>query len=194
MGLAIWDKPAAACLSSRIPYGTSVTRERLAQIGGFEAALKGLGFRQVRVRYHDELLGMIAVEVPATDPLTPEQERLLAELAAQAGLVLRNVGLTAELRGRLLELQRSRERLVAAQDEQRRRIERNLHDGAQQQLIALTVKARLAEQVAERDPTKSAALLRDIHQDAQSALEDLRDLEKTIKQRSLQKAERKRKP
>jgi signal transduction histidine kinase len=134
----------------------------------------------IPVRHHDELLGVIAVEVPATDPLTPEQERLLAELAAQAGLVLRNVGLTAELRARLLELQRSRERLVAAQDEQRRRIERNLHDGAQQQLIALTVKARLAEQVAERDPSRSVTLLRDIHQDAQSALEDLRDLARGI--------------
>jgi uncharacterized protein len=54
-GLGVWDKPAAACLSSRIPYGTSVTRERLTQIGGFEAALKGLGFRQVRVRYHGDL-------------------------------------------------------------------------------------------------------------------------------------------
>jgi len=55
VGLPIWDKPAAACLSSRIPYGTSVTRERLAQIGGFEADLRGLGFRQVRVRYHGDL-------------------------------------------------------------------------------------------------------------------------------------------
>ena len=55
VGLPIWDKPAAACLSSRIPYGTSVTRERLAQIGGLEAALKGLGFRQVRVRWHDDI-------------------------------------------------------------------------------------------------------------------------------------------
>ena len=53
VGLPIWDKPAAACLSSRIPFGTSVTRERLTQIGGFEAALRKLGFRQVRVRYHD---------------------------------------------------------------------------------------------------------------------------------------------
>jgi len=52
IGLSIWDKPAAACLSSRIPYGTSVTRERLTQIGGFELALRQLGFRQVRVRYH----------------------------------------------------------------------------------------------------------------------------------------------
>lgn len=50
-----WDKPAAACLSSRIPYGTSVTRERLAQIGNFEADLKALGLRQVRVRWHDSI-------------------------------------------------------------------------------------------------------------------------------------------
>jgi pyridinium-3,5-biscarboxylic acid mononucleotide sulfurtransferase len=52
LGLAIWDKPASACLSSRIPYGTHVTRERLAQIGGFEAELHALGLRQVRVRWH----------------------------------------------------------------------------------------------------------------------------------------------
>jgi uncharacterized protein len=55
LGLGVWDKPAAACLSSRIPYGTSVTRERLAQIAGFEAALKVLGLRQVRVRWHDKI-------------------------------------------------------------------------------------------------------------------------------------------
>ena len=73
IGLSIWDKPAAACLSSRIPYGTSVTRDRLAQIGGFEAALKQLGFRQVRVRYHDELarIELGADELPrAADPAT----------------------------------------------------------------------------------------------------------------------------
>ena len=52
LGLAIWDKPASACLSSRIPYGTEVTRERLAQIGGLEAELHTLGLRQVRVRWH----------------------------------------------------------------------------------------------------------------------------------------------
>jgi uncharacterized protein len=52
LGLAIWDKPASACLSSRIPFGTAVTRERLAQIGGLEAALRGLGLRQLRVRWH----------------------------------------------------------------------------------------------------------------------------------------------
>jgi pyridinium-3,5-biscarboxylic acid mononucleotide sulfurtransferase len=55
LGLPIWDKPASACLSSRIPYGTAVTRERLAQIGGLEQALKELGFTQVRVRWHGNI-------------------------------------------------------------------------------------------------------------------------------------------
>ncbi len=55
IGMDVWDKPASACLSSRIPYGTSVTTERLAQIGGFEADLKALGFKQLRVRWHDKI-------------------------------------------------------------------------------------------------------------------------------------------
>ena len=52
IGLQVWDKPASACLASRIPYGTEVTRERLAQIAQLEASLRDLGFRQLRVRYH----------------------------------------------------------------------------------------------------------------------------------------------
>lgn len=64
LGLALWDKPAAACLSSRLPYGTAVTRERLAQVGGMEAAVRALGFRQLRVRWHDTIA---RVEVPLED-------------------------------------------------------------------------------------------------------------------------------
>jgi uncharacterized protein len=60
VGLRIWDKPAAACLSSRIPYGTRVTRERLARIGALEADLHALGLRQVRVRWHGEDAGAMA--------------------------------------------------------------------------------------------------------------------------------------
>jgi uncharacterized protein len=52
IGLGVWDKPAAACLSSRLPYGTRVTRERLAQIGSLEEAIHALGIRQARVRWH----------------------------------------------------------------------------------------------------------------------------------------------
>jgi uncharacterized protein len=53
LGLSVWDKPAAACLSSRLPYGTRVTRERLTQIGDLEADLHALGLKQVRVRWHE---------------------------------------------------------------------------------------------------------------------------------------------
>ena len=64
LGMDVWDKPAAACLSSRIPYGTTVTSERLRQIAGFEADLRALGFRQVRVRWHDKIA---RIEVEAAE-------------------------------------------------------------------------------------------------------------------------------
>jgi uncharacterized protein len=55
LGLSTWDKPQLACLSSRFPYGTEITTERLRQVDGFEEGLRGLGFRQLRVRYHGEV-------------------------------------------------------------------------------------------------------------------------------------------
>ncbi|MCC6527953.1 MAG: ATP-dependent sacrificial sulfur transferase LarE [Polyangiaceae bacterium] len=79
IGLGVWDKPAAACLSSRIPFGTSVTRERLDQIGRLEAELRALGFRRVRARYHGEL-ARIEVDLEelarATEPEV--RERIVA--------------------------------------------------------------------------------------------------------------------
>jgi signal transduction histidine kinase len=132
------------------------------------------------VTHQGELLGALAVSMPASDPLTPDQEKLLRDLAAQAGLVLRNVGLTADLRARLEELQASRQRLVAAQDEERRRLERNIHDGAQQQLVAIGVKLGLARSLLDRDPPKTAEMLETLQQENQQALEDLRDLARGI--------------
>jgi uncharacterized protein len=55
LGIALWDKPASACLSSRLPYGTAITRERLQQVAEMEAGLRALGFRQVRVRWHERI-------------------------------------------------------------------------------------------------------------------------------------------
>jgi pyridinium-3,5-biscarboxylic acid mononucleotide sulfurtransferase len=81
LGLQAWDKPAAACLSSRIPYGTSVTPERLARIGGFEADLKALGLRQVRVRFHDAIA---RIEV-SLDELPRLLEPGVRERAVEAG-------------------------------------------------------------------------------------------------------------
>ena len=127
----------------------------------------------VEVRHHGELLGALSVTMPPNDPMDPGREKLVRDLASQAGLVLRNVRLIEELKA-------SRQRLVAAQDEERRRIERNIHDGAQQQLVALTVKARLAQQFAGTDPAKAADLSGQLQADTSDALENLRDLARGI--------------
>ena len=128
---------------------------------------------RAEVRHQGELLGALSVALPANDPMDPAKEKLLSDLAAQAGLVLRNVRLVEDLRG-------SRRRLVSAQDEERRKLERNIHDGAQQQMVALAVKARLARQLTERDPQKAAELLSQIETETGQALEDLRDLARGI--------------
>jgi signal transduction histidine kinase len=120
-----------------------------------------------------EELGALAISMPPSDPMNPSKERLIRDLAGQAGLVLRNVRLIEELRA-------SRQRLVAAQDEERRKIERNLHDGAQQQLVALAVQLKLARTMVERDPAKAGDMLDALQTSASDALEDLRDLARGI--------------
>ena len=132
------------------------------------------------VRHRDELLGALTVTKPANEPLTGAEAKLVDDLAAQAGLVLRNVRLTEELRAYVEELRASRQRLVTAQDVERRRIERNIHDGAQQQLVALAVQAKLAENLAGTDADKQREMLRGMQQGLQDALDDLRDLARGI--------------
>jgi signal transduction histidine kinase len=125
------------------------------------------------VRDRGELLGALAVTMPANDPIGPGRQRLIRDLADQAGLALRNVRLIEELRA-------SRQRLVAAQDEGRRRLERNIHDGVQQQLVALAVKLRLADGMIDRDPGRAHDAIAALQGDANAALEDLRDLARGI--------------
>jgi signal transduction histidine kinase len=126
----------------------------------------------VAVRHGDELLGALTVSKPPRDPIQPAEENLIAELGVQAGLVLDNFRLIEDLRS-------SRQRLVAAQDEERRRLERNLHDGAQQELVALAVKVRLAESLIGKEEEQRRAL-QTIEHDAQEALTSLRDLARGI--------------
>ena len=136
-------------------------------------ALPALGEPAFEVRHRGELLGALSVSMPANDPMNPTKERLARDLASQAGLVLRNVRLIEELRA-------SRQRLVAAQDEERRKLERNLHDGAQQQLVALQVQLRLVEQLVPKDTDKALGLVRGVQDAARAALEDLRNLARGI--------------
>jgi signal transduction histidine kinase len=132
----------------------------------------------VPVRHQNELLGALTVVKPRGEALTDAEQKLLADLASQAGLVLRNVGLTAELLARLDELTASRQRLVSAQDEERRRLERNLHDGAQQHLVALKVKLNLAARQAENPQLKE--MLTSLQTDTDEAVEALRELARGI--------------
>jgi signal transduction histidine kinase len=166
-------RPAAT-----FPVGTA-EREPVPMTNGSLPSLPD-STRAVEVRHQGELLGALSVEKRRGETLTPIEQKLVDDLAHQAGLVLKNVGLSADLQARLDELRASRERLVHAQDLERRRLERNLHDGAQQHLVALKVKLGLAEMLLSRDPAKVAATLEQLKGDADEALETLRDLARGI--------------
>jgi len=133
----------------------------------------------VPVSHQGELLGALAVNKKRGETMNSVEQKLVADLAGQAGLVLKNAGLNRELLARLDELRASRQRLVAAQDEERRRIERNLHDGAQQHLVALKIKVGLAEAVAEPD-SRARPILTQLKKDADEAIDTLRELARGI--------------
>jgi signal transduction histidine kinase len=130
------------------------------------------GDASVPIIHRGELLGAITIAMPAAEPLSPAVQQLLDDVAAQAGLALANAGLIEDLRA-------SRHRLVTAQDEARRRLERDIHDGAQQHLVALAIKLRLAEATAP-DFAEIRKALAELRVDATVALENLRDLARGI--------------
>jgi signal transduction histidine kinase len=168
--MTIWPggsaPPAALPLAARPPDD--------GQLPAFEGVT-----RAVAVRHGNELLGALALRKPANEPLTAAEDKLLQHLASQAGLVFRNRRLTAELRATIAELTASRRRLVGAQDAERRRIERNLHDGAQQQLVALSIQLSLLEESAG-DPGSVRKLAPQLRSAVRAALDDLRDLARGI--------------
>lgn len=131
-----------------------------------------------------QLLGLILVDrLQRGDSLAAEADITLEELVREVGVGLNKQRMDAALQGSLeqlrlqaLELRASRSRIVAAADDERRRIERNLHDGAQQYLVAVAVKARLAQKLATKDPSRSAELVEELATDVGTALEELRTL------------------
>jgi signal transduction histidine kinase len=143
--------------------------------------------RAVAVRLGDELLGAVSADKPAGEPFSAADERLLEDLAGQAGLVLSNVRMTAELEANLeriaqqaQELRASRQRIVAAQDQERRRLERNIHDGAQQHLVALAVKLRLTRSTITKDTAKAREMLGALQGEIGDALDTLTTLAQGI--------------
>jgi signal transduction histidine kinase len=129
----------------------------------------------VPVRHGGELLGALGITKPRTRPVTPADETLLGDVAAGAGLMLRNLRLNAELGERAAEIRASRRRLISAQDASRHRLERDLHDGAQQQVVALKVKLGLAKTIAEREGADDvAARVADMSDGIQQAVDAMR--------------------
>jgi signal transduction histidine kinase len=151
-----------------------------ALLAGREDAI----LRVAPVTNSQELLGLLVVaRRPGDERFTQEDEWVLAELARQVGLALHNVRLDSalqasldEVRRKAEELQASRARIVAAGNAERRRIERNLHDGAQQRLVALAVKLRLAHQLADVDLEQAKGMLEELRGELREAVEELRTL------------------
>jgi signal transduction histidine kinase len=135
----------------------------------------------VPIEHEGEMLGALSAEKGRGDPLTPTELRLVEDLAGSAGLVVRRLRLDEALTARAIELAESRRRLVDAQDVERRRLERTLHDGAQQQVVALKVKLGLARQLAATERTERAAIFIDqMESEAQDAIEQIRALAQGI--------------
>jgi signal transduction histidine kinase len=151
------------------------------------ALLDGREQAQLRVApisHAGELLGLIVVERAArADAFTEEDDRVLTELARQAGLAFHNSRLDSALqttldalRRQADELRESRARIVASGDAERRRVERDLHDGAQQHLVALAINLRLARDIVAEDPDGAAEMLGQLADDVQLTIKELREL------------------
>jgi signal transduction histidine kinase len=108
------------------------------------------------------------------------EPEVLASVAAAAGLAMQNERLHAALGARLEDLRRSRARIVEAGLAERRRLERNLHDGAQQRLVALSLALRMAERQIPRDPERAQAMVAEAQRELNQALEELRELARGI--------------
>ena len=131
-----------------------------------------------------ELLGVLVIERAVSGTtFTSDDERTLVEIARQLGVVLHNARLDSaleeslqEVRRQADELQASRGRIVAAGDTARRTIERNLHDGAQQHVVALGIQVKLARQLMDKDPARAAEVLDGLSAAVDDTLQELRDL------------------
>jgi signal transduction histidine kinase len=176
-------------LAEAAAVGIGVTRARVRVYvpGGRDQAVawppEALGEtfeRTTPVLRQGEFGGEIAVSKPAGEPLTRTEQALLADLAAQAGPALGNVRLAADLRTQADELRASRQRIIAAQDQERRRIERDLHDGAQQHLVAMAVNLQIIQDLIEADPREAGALVSEVRSQVAEALGTLRDLARGI--------------
>jgi signal transduction histidine kinase len=136
--------------------------------------------RRARIGRADAPIGEVEITLPPGESLGESEERLLAAVAAQADVSLRRLRLAAELAERVDELAASRTRMAQAEERGRRRLERDLHDGVQQEVVALIAKLRLARIQIQRDPARVDSTLQEAQGEAGQMLTDLRELARGI--------------
>jgi signal transduction histidine kinase len=190
LAVAVPDRPPAA-LALDPEARPVVTRAGVTGNAWLEVWLPGLledrrdaQLRVAPAAHSGELLGLLVVERAGDDDhFTEEDDRVLTELARQVGLALHNVQLDSALQESLVhleqanaDLQASRARIVATGDAERRKIERNLHDGAQQHLVALAVNLRLAKDMLSDDPESAVEMLDALGDAVKDTIQELRDL------------------
>ena len=161
---------------------------------GTPVAAVGIGVHEdaepdvvVDLTHAHEAIGVIECGPKVQGEMSAADEELLATVARQGALALRNARLAAELEHRLGELARqadelaaSRGRIVQAQMAERRRIERNIHDGVQQEIVATIAKVRLSRNQLARDPAEAATTLTELQEDVRRILGNLRELSRGI--------------
>jgi signal transduction histidine kinase len=154
------------------PQSNGDGRPMVARVDGDLVAVDGAD-ASVPVRHQGELLGVIGVRKAPGEALSPAESKLLEDLTSQAGLVLRNVRLIEDLKT-------SRQRLVSAQDEERRRLERDLHDGAQQRIVAIALALRMARGLVPADTPDLGDRIDQAAQEIGTALSELREFARGI--------------
>jgi signal transduction histidine kinase len=167
------DRLARALGDSTLELAYRLADGRYVDESGEPAVVSGVQGRAVTLlSSSDEVLAALV-----HDPALLDEPALVESVRATAGLVLENERLAAEVRAQLAQVRASRARLVAATDEERRRIERDLHDGAQQRLVAVCVAIGLA---AGRADPRLAEALRSAQDELEEAIADLRALARGI--------------
>jgi len=139
------------------------------------------GDRLGDITHDGERLGVISLTLPAGQSFPPNDERLLEQVSSGLGLALRNLLLTGDLQTRVDQLRESRRRIVSAQDKTRQALERDLHDGAQQRLVALKIKIGIGESMAEQQGLDDVRqILANVKDETDLTIDSLRTLARGI--------------
>ena len=160
----------------RLAYWVSETRG-FVDLRGRPFELPWEGSNQVATRVERDGRTVAALVHDASLRDAPE---LLEAVTSAAGLALENERLHAELRSHVDDLRESRARIVEAGDSERRRLERNLHDGAQQRLVSIALQLRLVEAKLPADPEEAAPIVAHVRDELTEALDELRELARGI--------------